>query len=144
MRKHCIGELPVRKASQHRRLYDSHDFTGGSADHGEAEDAIVVLTDKNFHKALPLARRLRSQHRIHGQSGDPHNDVLAFRVAFAQPDASRELIDVVYPVADLVVPFDTNPKAGNAVTQEKELMARIAKNVAPATWDSAGGPGHMN
>jgi hypothetical protein len=38
----------------HRCLHRRHHLTGGGPDHGEAEDAVVILTDKSFHEALSL------------------------------------------------------------------------------------------
>ena len=70
-------------ARQHRHLHDCHDFAGRGADHRKAENAIVILADKNFHEALSLAGRLRPQHRITGN--------LATRTMMPWRSASRSL-----------------------------------------------------
>src|ERR1700752_476297 len=60
-----------------------------SLQHTEAKDAVVVLTDKSFHEALPLIGRLRAEHRVHRQPPDACDAALAFRFAFAQPDTGK-------------------------------------------------------
>jgi general secretion pathway protein D len=74
--------------------------------------------------------------------------VLAGRLAVAdagpgkQPDASPQLTQVVYPVADLVVPIDmgNGPKQD---TQEDRLVQLVSSAVAPASWKQQGGPGTL-
>jgi general secretion pathway protein D len=74
--------------------------------------------------------------------------VLAGRLAVAdagpgkQQDASPQLTQVVYPVADLIVPIDmgNGPKQD---TQEDRLMQLISSAVAPASWKHQGGPGTL-
>ena len=82
MRENGIRELLVGSARQHRHLHDSHDFACGGADHRKAENAIIVLVDKDFHEACSLAGRLRPQHRIHRQCRDTDDDALALRLPF--------------------------------------------------------------
>jgi len=70
-------------------LYRSHYFTGRGTNHREAEDPIVAVADKSFHKALPLIGSLRPKHRVHWQLCDANDHTLTLRFAFAQPDASE-------------------------------------------------------
>jgi len=53
----------------------------------------VAVTNKSFHKALPLIGRLRSKHRVIGSFATRTIDTLAFRFAFAQPDAGERGIE---------------------------------------------------
>src|SRR5205814_3984280 len=58
--------------------------------------------------------------------------------------AKSRFTQVVYPVADLVVPLDgieTGEKPGS--TLEDRLMDLIKATVAPASWKESGGCGHV-
>lgn len=68
--------------------------------------------------------------------------ILGHGVAFAQPDA-RDLVPAIYPVADLVIPISARIKSEDIETSEAELTDRILKNVAPESWDRAGGRGSI-
>jgi type II secretory pathway component GspD/PulD (secretin) len=64
--------------------------------------------------------------------------------ARAQPNAEKDATTIAYPVGDWVVPISTNRNGEQIIaTSENELMARIRKQVAPATWEQAGGNGSM-
>src|SRR6516165_11561813 len=89
MCKICIGEVRIRKAGQHRRLHRSHNFTGCGTNHREAKDAVVAVTNKSFHKALPLIGGLRPKYRIHRQPCNAGEDALALRFALAQSYAGE-------------------------------------------------------
>lgn len=71
--------------------------------------------------------------------------IFAEGFALAQADPGADLTTATYPVAELVVPFTLHNRDGSktAPTTEGELMARIYKSVAPASWDCAGGRGSM-
>ena len=73
-------------------MHHSHNFTGGGTNHREAEDAIVAVANQSFHKAFPLIGRLGPEHGVHRQLCDANDDPLAFRFAFAQPDAGERRI----------------------------------------------------
>ena len=73
-------------------MHHSHHFPGCGANHREAKDAIVAVANESFHKAFPLIGRLRPNHGVHWQLCDPNDDALAFRFAFAQPDAGERRI----------------------------------------------------
>jgi hypothetical protein len=70
-------------------VHRSHNFTGCGTNHREAEDAVVAVANKSFHKALPLIGGLRPKYRIHRQPRNAGEDTLAFRFTFAEPDASE-------------------------------------------------------
>jgi hypothetical protein len=70
-------------------VHHSHNFTGGGTNHREAKDAIVAVAKQSFHKAFPLIGRLGPEHGVHRQLYDANDDTLAFRFAFAQPDAGE-------------------------------------------------------
>src|SRR5438270_14037973 len=58
--------------------------------------------------------------------------------------AKSKFTQVVYPVADLIVPLDgieTGEKPGR--TLEERLMVLIKATVAPASWKESGGCGHV-
>jgi general secretion pathway protein D len=58
---------------------------------------------------------------------------------------SVKLIQVVYPVADLVIPIDMdgdNPKTAKK-TLEKELIDLICNTISPQSWDGRGGAGSI-
>jgi hypothetical protein len=84
VRKICVGEFGIGKASQHCSLYRSHDFAGVGTNHRETKDAIVAVADKSFHKALSPISRLRPEYRLHWQPCDACNDPSEFRFAFTQ------------------------------------------------------------
>jgi type II secretory pathway component GspD/PulD (secretin) len=69
--------------------------------------------------------------------------LLSAGAAFGQSQTAGDLTTTAYSVADLVFPVAANRDGGKLATTEAELMARIVKQVAPATWDRAGGPGAM-
>src|SRR5262249_37334374 len=71
---------------QHRDLYSGQDLTGVGADHREAEDPVVTLTDDRLHEAVALVGRLRPQHRGRRQLRHARGHALASRVALAAPD----------------------------------------------------------
>src|SRR5271166_3084106 len=58
MGENGVPEPRIWQISQHRRLHHRHHFAGRRADHGEPEDAVVALPDKNLHQAVLLAGRL--------------------------------------------------------------------------------------
>src|SRR6516225_2661241 len=70
-------------------MHRSHNFTGCGTNHREAKDAVVAVANKGFHKALSLIGGLRPKYRIHRQPCDAGKDTLAFRFAFAKPDAGE-------------------------------------------------------
>jgi hypothetical protein len=70
-------------------VHRSHNFTGCGTNHREAEDAVVAVGNKGFHKALPMIGSLRPEYRIHRQPCNAGDDALTFRFAFAQPDAGK-------------------------------------------------------
>ena len=73
-------------------MHHSHNFTGGGTNHREPKDAIVAVANQSFHKAFPLIGRLGPEHGVHRQLCDANDDTLAFRFAFAQPDAGERRI----------------------------------------------------
>src|SRR6516165_11715024 len=73
-------------------MHRSHNFTGCGTNHREAKDVVVAVANKGFHKALPLIGGLRPKYRIHRQPCNAGEDTMAFRFAFAQPDASERRI----------------------------------------------------
>ena len=79
-------------ASQHGRVHRGHDFASRSPNHGEAKDAIVILTDQSFHETLGLIGRLRPEHRVHWQPCDPCEHTSAFRFALAQSYMGKQRI----------------------------------------------------
>jgi hypothetical protein len=68
---------------RHRGVHNGHHFAGLSADHGEAENAVVILSDQRLHETVGLAGRLRPEHGFHRQLGDARFHALTFRFAFA-------------------------------------------------------------
>ena len=71
--------------SRHHRGVDNRQHLSGlSADHGEAENAVVALPNESLHEALGLARRLRAQHRFHRQLGDARLDAPTLGFTLAQ------------------------------------------------------------
>ena len=67
----------------------SHNFSGPGTKHREAQDTIVAVANKSFHKTLPLIGRLGRKNRIHWQACNAGDDTLAFRFARAKPYASE-------------------------------------------------------
>src|SRR6516162_10864428 len=70
-------------------MHRSHNFTGCGTNHREAKDVVVAVANKGFHKALPLIGGLRPKYRIHRQPCNAGEDTLAFRFAFAKPNAGE-------------------------------------------------------
>lgn len=79
--------------------------------------------------------------------------VAGFTAGSAAPAFAKEtkrkprLVQVVYPVADLVVPIDMDIKeSGNKPqeTVESVLMDVIRRGVAPASWEENGGPANID
>ena len=89
MRQNGIAKLLIRKFSQDRGLHRSHDLSRLSADHREAENAIIILSDNCLHEALRFVRRLRAQDRAHRQLRNTHRDAVALRLAFAQSHVGK-------------------------------------------------------
>jgi hypothetical protein len=65
----------------------------------------------------------------------------------------QKMVTATYQVADLIVPvrdasFTAGPGAGKPAqpvkTTEEELIKRLTKSVAPASWVDAGGPGTID
>jgi general secretion pathway protein D len=61
------------------------------------------------------------------------------------PARKPEVVQVVYSVADLVVPIDVpqGDQRAPSATLEGRLMELIRSTVAPSSWQEAGGPGSV-
>ena len=92
VRENGVAEPRVWQAGQHRRLHDSHDLASLRADHGEAENAVVIRADENLHEALLLADRLRSQDCACRQLANTRRYTLALRLSFAQPHVGERRV----------------------------------------------------
>lgn len=62
----------------------------------------------------------------------------------AQENSRDKLRQVVYPVADLIVPVEmdmTKPQSGGPATLETTLMHLVRRTCEPKSWSDVGGPG---
>src|SRR5262245_31386760 len=70
---------------QYRGLHRRHDLARLGADHREAENEVIISTDKSLHKALCFVRCLCAQDRGHRKFRHPHRDAVALRVRSLSP-----------------------------------------------------------
>ena len=73
-------------------LYRGDDLARIRADHREAENAVVIWADKDFHEALCLVGHFPPVHGTHRQFADAHGNALSLCVQFAQPDMRKRWI----------------------------------------------------
>jgi hypothetical protein len=81
--KHSVTKLLIRQGCKHRRLYRRHDLACIGADHCEAENAIVISADQDFHETLRLVGRFSSQDSTHRQFSDAYGNAMSLCVPFA-------------------------------------------------------------
>ena len=68
----------------HRGRHDGDHLSGLSAEHGEAEDRVVVRVDDGFHEAPCLGQLSGARHGGHWQGRDTNGDAALMRLRLAQ------------------------------------------------------------
>ena len=90
-----MGDDPVAEGERrlHRGLHDSDHLSGLSAEHGEADDRVVVHVDDGLHEAACLGQRSGAQHGGRWQSRNPNGDSALTRLRLAQADTAELRFD---------------------------------------------------
>ena len=89
MRENRVAEPRIGQISKHGRLDRGHDLAGLGANHGEAKNAVIVLSDKSLHEPLCFFSRLCSQDRAYRELREARAHALVLRIAFAQSHVGK-------------------------------------------------------
>ena len=75
MSKHRVAEEGVRKLCIHRHLNDGENLAGAGAETAEAEN-LVVLASQKLHEPFRLRERASTKHHLHWNGEEVVTDPL--------------------------------------------------------------------